>query len=185
PGVGLDVAVGEVALGVLGVISAGEGALPGLRHRRGDRLPHLLGHETAELFGAGVEDIGEASDPLDALGEGGPAVGAEGTLGAGDPVVDLGVGQGLEALDELARGRVDTGYRHIVIRWFGGLARVAMAAPGRLRDKVSSGGGAVQRRRRSGRAQRCGRSLPGESRPGTLVVFAPRPLPVTGEVTPR
>ena len=105
----LHLLVGEEALAVLGVEAADPGALLGLGDGRPEGLAHLEGHDPTPVLLAALEHVPGAGEQGGALGEWAPAPGAEGRRRTGEPGVELGVRDLVEAPERLAGRGVHRG----------------------------------------------------------------------------
>ena len=103
---GGDALGGEEAGGVVGVEAADGGAFGDFGAGGDEGFAHLGGQGDGELFEVGVEQGGEATHPEDALVEGLAGVGFCSARGDGDLGVEGFRGEGIEAAEKLAVGRI-------------------------------------------------------------------------------
>jgi len=110
--VGRHLLVGQILLGVLGVMAANPGAL--LRLAGGGLLgfAHLQSHQAAPALRFGLENFGRSPHLLRPIGKAGVAVLAKSGDGELQPRFHLGRAELIEGLKRLTGGWIDGGDRH-------------------------------------------------------------------------
>ena len=104
--------VGDKFCGVLGVITAAQGALFGFGDGGAESFAHFEGHEAADWFLFGFENVRGFEHPAGAIGERGVTETLEGFSGFGDFFVDLRIGERVKFLYDFAGGGIDGGNGH-------------------------------------------------------------------------
>ena len=92
---------------MLGVVAADPGALFRFGLGLPDGFAHLACHDFAEVAGAAFEDVGGAAHLFASLVDGRLPVALEGGGGAGETVLDVGLGEKVVGGDFLFRSGVD------------------------------------------------------------------------------